>query len=221
MKIYTNKETTTIIDEQGKETTTIKETSSKSERNTEPDFIKLYTKMWCEFNDIPDRWRNLFMQLVVRMSYCNSTDMTHSQIITVYGLVTEDICKACGWTDKSNVRRGLKVLCECGAIKKVGRATYQINPNYAGRGEWKYNPKLNRGGVEDLVATFNFRDKSVKTNIVWADDGSESEVNDMYRRGLGVKASDETVIKTIEQLPGQMCIDDLEDVPQFKETVTC
>ena len=210
MSIYTTKEVTTTIDADGNETTTTKETSSNIVRNNEPDYIKLYTKMWCEFNDVPERWRALFLQVIIRMSYCNSADLEHSQIVTIYGIVTEDICKACGWTDKSNVRRGLKVLCDCEALKKVGRATYQVNPNYAGRGEWKYNPKLQRGGVEDLRATFNFKDRRVDTKIVWADDGSDSELNTLFRDGLSVSKKDEAVLKTTtnNNVPGQMSIDD-------------
>lgn len=216
MNLFTNKEVTTTIDADGNEKTTTKETTSKITRNDEPDYIKLYTKMWCDFNDVPERWRTLFLQIIMRMSYCNSSDLEHSQIVTIYGMVTDDICKSCGWTDKSNVRRGLKVLCDCNALKKVGRATYQVNPDYAGRGEWKYNPKLQRGGVEDLRATFDFKTKRVSTEIVWADDGSNSELNELFRDGMGVTKEDETVLKTTESIPGQMSIDDYVEVHNEK-----
>ena len=194
--IATKEEITTTIDENGNEHTTIKSTSTNFNKNTEPDYIKIYTKMWCEFNQIPLRWQNLFFQLAIRMSYSNSNDLKHSQEVIVYGGVSDEICKACGWNDKSNLRRGLKALCDCGAIKKGAyRATYQINPNYASRGSWKYNPKQAQGGVEDLVAEFSFKDKSVKTNIVWADNGEDDEVNSMFREALSVSKNDETVLK--------------------------
>ena len=192
----------TFIDENGNEKTTIKSTTTKFERNAEPDYIKIYTKMWCEFNEIPMRWRELFFQLAIRMSYCDSTDLQHSQEVIVYGGVSADICKACGWTDKSTLRRGLKALCECGAIQKgTYRATYQINPNYASRGSWKYNTKLAQGGVEDLIATFSFKDKTVETKIAWADNGEDTETNEMYRSGLEVTKTEETVLKNVITKP--------------------
>jgi hypothetical protein len=95
-------------------------------------------------------------------------------------------------------QKGLKVLCDCNALKKVSRGVYQVNPTYAGRGEWKYNPKLNRGGVEDLVATFNFATGEVNTKIVWADNGEDTEYNDTYRNGLGVNKEEQAVLKTRE-----------------------
>ena len=93
-------------------------------------------------------------------------------------------------------QRGIKVLCKCNAIRKINRGVYQVNPQYAGKGEWKYNPQLDRGGIEDLIATFNFKDKKVETEIVWADDGTASAINQMYRDGLGVDPSDKTVLKS-------------------------
>ena len=198
MSIFTKQEITTEIDEEGNEKTTIKETSAKIERSSEPDYIKIYTDMWCEFNQIPQRWRELFLQLAIRMSYANSNDLENSQTVVVYGMISKSITEACGWKDKSNLRRGLKALCDCGAIKNVGRATYQINPSYASKGSWKYNPKLANGGVEDLIAVFKFKDKSIKTDIIWADDGQDNKFNDMYREGLSVERNDETILKAME-----------------------
>ena len=213
--ISTKVETQTYEDAEGNVTTTTRETSIAIQRNQEPDYIKLYTKMWCEFNCIPAKWQQLFLELAVRMNYTNSNDLEHSQIVIVYGSVSDDITKACGWSDKSTMRKGLKALCDCNAIRKMRRAEYQINPNFAGRGEWKYNSKLARGGVEDLVATFNFKKGTVSTSIVWADDGMDTEANKTMREGLGVRPADETVLKTTDikasdDLPGQMSVEDLE-----------
>ncbi len=73
---------------------------------------------------------------------------------------------------------GLKALCDCGAIRKVNRGVYQINPSYAGRGTWKYNPSLKQGGIEKLVATFNFTEGTVDTNAVWATENPYSGETD-------------------------------------------
>lgn len=203
VKISTEKQITTTIDANGNESSTTVEKTHKIELSTEPDYIKLYTAMWCEFNQIPAAYRQLFLELVSRMSYCNKADLSKSQVVFVGEPISSDICKALHWTSKDSLMKGLRSLIKCNAIKKVARAVYQINPSYAGRGEWKYNPRLNRGGVEDLVATFNFRDKTVKTEIVWADDGTENDFNETMRNGLECKFSDQTVI-TNEQILNKM-----------------
>lgn len=193
MNIITNKEAYTYTDENGNEKTTIKETTKKIDKSGEPDYIKLYTKMWCEFNEIPVQWRALFLELAARMTYANTTDLEHSQIVATGGMTREAICKTLGW--KPNMyQKGLKALKDAGAIKQKMKGFYQINPNYAGRGEWKYNPRLARGGVEDLKATFNFKNHTVDVNIIWADDGYDNELNKMHRQGLEVSVLDNTIL---------------------------
>ena len=194
-RFITEKQTTIQEDADGNIKTSSVEKVTNIQRNNEPDYIKLYTKMWCEFNDIPMAYRELFLQLVIRMTYCNSNNLNGSQLVNTGKPWSDDIMAVLKWK-KAMYQRGLKVLCECEAIKKVGRGVYQINPQYAGRGEWKYNPRLERGGIEDLVAKFNFKDKSVDTKIVWADNGEDSPMNEAYRQGMGVSAKQETILKS-------------------------
>lgn len=194
--IFTNRETTTIINEKGEETTTIKETSAKLEPINEPDYIKIYTKMWCEFNSIPTGYQALFLELASRMSYCNTKNLENAQIVVMVEPVTSAVMQNLGWTSRDSLTKGLNALIKCNAIKRIRRSVYQINPDYAGRGLWKYNPKLQSGGIEDLIATFSFKDKEVKTKIIWADNGRDEELNEIYRKGLNTSKKDDTVLKT-------------------------
>lgn len=194
-RFFTEKQTTIQEDADGNIKTSSVEKVTNIQRNDEPDYIKLYTKMWCEFNGIPIAYRELFLQLVTRMTYCNSADLGNSQLVNTGKPWSTSIMRALNWKDRM-YQKGLKALCECEAIKKVGRGVYQINPRYAGRGEWKYNPRLERGGIEDLVATFNFREGTINTKIVWADDGDDTPMNEAYRQGMGVSAKQETVLKS-------------------------
>ena len=189
---------TIVVDENGNETKTIITTTSKKSRSTEPDYIKIYTDMWCKFNSIPSAYTQLFLSLVTRMSYCNSTDLENSQLVNTCKPWSEAIMKECGWTSDVSLKKGLQSLCKANAIKRVGRGVYQINPNYAGKGTWKYDPRLKRGGIEDLKATFDFKNGTVDTKIIWADDGKDNEFNEMYRQGLGVNTRDNTILKTTE-----------------------
>ena len=201
MKIETYKEINTTTDENGNTSTTTVEKTSKMEQSTEPDYIKVYTDMWCSYNRIPLKWRELFLQLAIRMSYANTSTPAESQTVVLYGLITDTITKACGWTDKRTTRQGIKALCDCGAIRRIARATYQINPSYAGRGQWKYNPRLASGGIEDLVTTFRFKDHTVDTRIVWADDGKDSPINQSMREGLGAQPKDQAMLKQTKTAP--------------------
>ena len=198
-KINYSKVETTFTDENGNTRKTVQESTHKIEPTGEPDYIKIYTKMWCEFNQIPNKWRDLFFELVTRMSYAN-IDTTKSQIVATGGPTREAICRALGW--KANMyQKGLRALCDVGAIRKCNRGFYQISPMYAGRGEWKYNPKLQRGGVENLKATFDFKSGQSSVNVIWGDDEKDTPLNRMYRDGLGVKPTDATVLKEIKIQP--------------------
>lgn len=190
------KETKTTIDEEGNESTTTVEKTIQFQDNNEPEFIKLYTKVWCEFNEIPLAYRNLFLQLALRMSFCNATDLENSQIVYTGKPTSTYIQQILGWKD-SMYKKGLRVLTECNAIKRIGRGVYQINPSYASRGQWKYNPKKENGGVEDLIATFNFKTKEVNTKIIWADDGQDNDINKFHRKLFNASAEENTVAKHI------------------------
>lgn len=200
MAISKEIQTTTQIDADGNESTTIFEKTTNIQRNSEPDYIKLYTRMWCEYNGIPTTYRSLFLELVTRMTYCSTADLGNSQLVNTGKPWSESIMHVLGW-QKAMYQRGLRELCECGAIRKVGKGVYQVNPQYAGKGEWKYNPRLERGGVEDLVATFHFADGTVNTQITWADDGQDSDINQTYRQGLGVSARSQAVLKRRTRKP--------------------
>lgn len=198
------KEIRTTEDMDGNISTTTLETTKKIEKITEPDYIKIYTAMWCEYNQIPTAWRDLFLQLAVRMTYCKLEGGHASeggQLVNVGKPFGDDICRALGWKVKpdktsNQLMLGLRELCRCNAIKKVHRGVYQINPQYAGKGEWKYNPNAQRGGVENLIAHFNFKNGSVHTQIEWADDGTDCPVNTEMRNGLEVPAGSSATLYT-------------------------
>lgn len=169
-KIVSEKVTTIKVDANGNETKEITETTRRYEKLAEPEYIKLYTDMWCRFNDVPEAYVRLFLSMVVRMSYCDANDLEHSQLVNTGKPWSDMLLKECGWKSPSSLKKGLQALCNCNAIRRISRGVYQINPNFAGKGLWKYNPKLKQGGIADLVATFDFKNKTVDTKIVWGAD---------------------------------------------------
>lgn len=219
-KINQYKEVRTTEDADGNISTSTLEKTSTIAKSDEPDYIKLYTKTWCEFNQIPLRLRDLFLELVVRMSYADSSNPDESQIVFTGKPTSTAIMRALD-LKQSTYNQYLRELRECKAIRQVSRGVYQINPAYAGRGQWKYNPTLQSGGISDLKATFDFVKGTVETKIVWGDDKNADDPITKQNREHGLSDS---VLKSTEikpnqqeeiqpQLEGQQEINDYKDIP--------
>lgn len=127
-------------------------------KNEEPDYVKIYIDEWRGSNEIPSRYRRLFLHLAMRMSYANfgqGCELNEGgQIVYVAGPVRKALLKECGWSGDDALCKGLKALVNCGAIRKIGRGIYQVNPRYAARGTWHYNGRKKQGGIENLLAAF-------------------------------------------------------------------
>lgn len=162
------------------------------QRDQEPDYVKIYTAMFFEFKQFPTQYRELFLQMAVNMTYCNSDDLEGSQIVCVSGHIKKKIMNACGWNNDSSLARGLKKLCDCGAIRRVGKGEYQINPQFAGRGAWRYNNKLKQGGIKDLIANFQFASGSVQTSFIFNDE-DEYDTPEQVTYVAATKSSDDVI----------------------------
>lgn len=190
MKIESTKEIHTTINPEGEETSTTIERTRKIERLDEPDYIKIYTSMWFLFNQIPSTYKELFLEFATNMSYCNAHNLEESQIVCTSGPIKKSILKKLNIKDRQ-YQRGIAELCKCGALKRIQRGFYQINPSYAGKGEWKYNPRLARGGIEQLVAIFKLEKNGEKTSelsVIWSDTGSNEEIDKDMRKEFGKNA---------------------------------
>ena len=190
---FYEKETTHIVeDAEGNLTEHTTKESHMIRRSAEPDYIKIYTQMWCEFNGIPETYRATFMQLALRMSYCNSQDLDTSQIVYTSGPNKKAIMRAVGINCDQVFYRHLKALSECNAIKQIARGCYQINPQYAGRGAWRYNAKEAQGGIEDLIAVFRFKDGTVDSQFTWAAGDDHPNAQE-----LGLNEGDQIVARSL------------------------
>lgn len=217
---YKETETTTTIDAEGNETSNILEKTKIYDRVSEPDYIKLYIKPGTAMKPdgtssigiqgIPAAYRNLFIQLAMRMTYCNSNDIRSAQIVNTDVPFSYDIMRALNW-GTSMYYKGLKELAARDIIRKVRRGVYRINPIYASRGEWRHNDKLNRGGVMDLVNEFkrtkntdsDSKDIDLDIVYIWAHDGTDTPENKMWKEGLDIKEDfDEGSLKTVTRKHG-------------------
>lgn len=192
-----------VLDKDGnvvseKETTKTK----RIDKVTEPDYIKLYTEKWNGKggNPIPIGYRPLFIELASRMSYCEADDFEHSQLVLTSGIYQEAIMKALGLGSRDSLQKGLKALCDCNAIRRVQRGMYQVNPEFAGKGQWKYNVRVSRATwMNSWIITDGRRKKQRGKNQ--ADDvpnGHTGKRRAGLGRGRGTKGRYAVRIKNIK-----------------------
>jgi hypothetical protein len=153
MAAYLEKETKIVKTDGEGNVKEVKITSATTTlaKNDEPDYIKIYAKNWLYYNMIPKKWQLLFLQLAVRMQYCHAKRLgTTAQVVNTGKPTIDIICQALEYNPQT-YRNGLIELVKCGAIRRLERGVYQINPKIASKGHWKYNPRHDQGGVNRLV----------------------------------------------------------------------
>lgn len=173
-------------------------------KNEEPDYVKIYIDGWRKSNEIPARYRRLFLHLAMRMTYANFGKGGElddgGQVVYVLGPARKALLEECGWRGDDALSKGLRALVDCNAIRKICRGVYQINPRYAARGTWHYNSRKKQGGVENLVAAF----------AVGIEDGEPPAAESRVEAA----ARDDTVEEGIEEVAAMIqVINGGEDMP--------
>jgi hypothetical protein len=121
--------------------------------------------------DIPDAYKTLFLALAQNMSACDSADLEHSQMVFTGGPFSDHYMRLCGWKSKDALKKGLRVLCNCNAIRRVSRGVYQVNPTFAAKGCW-LDGKGNEtafSGIKRFVTEYDWVNGTVKTIITHND----------------------------------------------------
>lgn len=160
--IYEN--TTTSIDiETGEILSSVKESTSKVER--EPDFIKIYLNTICAFKGLSQSISPVLLEFCKYMTWASD----RQQYIKVDGEMKEEIAESC----KITVRRVEQCLKEIKksqifiqALKKDGkpsRGKYIVNPYIIAKGEWS-KIKVLRAEFNFTDNTFSIENKDIKNN---------------------------------------------------------
>ncbi|MCX4308105.1 MAG: hypothetical protein OSJ69_20200 [Acetatifactor sp.] len=92
---------------------------------------------------VPERWKKLMLALF---------HQAENGRVNTGGSAANEIARECGWTNKVSIYEGLRELCSCGAIKKLGKGKYQImvSPEVIARqsalenGKYQPNPHVLR-----------------------------------------------------------------------------
>ena len=111
---------------------------------------------------LPAAYRFLFVVLAARMGYCDKDDLEHSQLVMTGEPFATEIRDIMGWGNRDSLMKGLRALCECNAIRKVSRGCYQINPRFASKGQWLYNPRISQSNVEGLKTYYDDKQEKAR-----------------------------------------------------------
>lgn len=93
----------------------------------EPPYVKMYIEDIGSVLGLTDGCKNLL--------YCLATSMPYDGIITVVKSTRERFSKITG-VQENVIKNQLTALCKSGAVKRLGRSEYEINPNYFAKGDW-------------------------------------------------------------------------------------
>lgn len=140
---------------------------------------------------LPAAYRFLFFILAARMCYCDSDDLAHSQLVHTGEPYRDEIMEIMGWTNRDSLMKGLKALCECNAIRKVSRGCYQINPRFASKGQWLYNPRIPQSNVEGLKKYYDDKQREARRKKEEEEKKKKEEARENQKRNRSLQKTGE------------------------------
>lgn len=132
----------------------------------EPDYVKLYLDCLLTVKGLRKGLNPVLIALLKHMSYANSDDTTGGQIIIINKFLKETVAKTLGLGIDS-INKALTDFTKSGIFKRIAPGTYQVNPDFVGKGEWK--------DIRNIKATFDFGNKTVVAEIVKREEQSMTE----------------------------------------------
>lgn len=134
-------------------------------QSVEPNYIKLYIDCLCDFKGISKSLNPILLGFVKRMSYAGPDEDFGGQILYLNAAFKRAVAAECGVTLK-RVEQAITDFVKSGIFARVATATYQVNPELFGRGQWK--------DIKNIRATFDFGAGTVEAEIIR--DGEEEAV---------------------------------------------
>jgi hypothetical protein len=123
----------------------------------EPNYIKLYIDCLLCLKELSKTFNPILLEFLKHMSYASTSDNIGGQIIYVNSLMKKNIAKRLNITVK-RIEQGITQFVKSNIFKRIGTGTYQVNPDFFGKGEWK--------DIKNIKANFDFGKVSVKAEII-------------------------------------------------------
>lgn len=125
----------------------------------EPAYIKLYLDCLGVFISNDGLSKSLNDMLVEVFKYV--TYASDEQLVTLGKYQKAKICAATGKSE-ARLEQAITAWVKNNVLVRVARSTYRLNPYIFGKGEWR--------DIENLRATFDFRNGTVETDIEYQTD---------------------------------------------------
>jgi predicted transcriptional regulator len=122
----------------------------------EPPYVKLYMNTLLAFKNLPKTAAPVLSELLKHMTYADEEDEHGGQLLSPTFYTKQRIAKKLN-IKVNTIDKTLVSLTKKGVLKRIGRSTYQVNPNMFGRGEWK--------DIKSIRATFDFNTGEVNADI--------------------------------------------------------
>lgn len=129
---------------------------------SEPEYVKLYIDCLFTVKGLRKGLNPIFIAFLRHMSYADVNARYGGQLIYTNKALKMQIAEQLHLGIDS-INKALSEFVKAGVFKRVAVGTYQVNPDIVGRGEWK--------DIKNIKATFDFAEKSVKAEIVKAEEG--------------------------------------------------
>lgn len=100
----------------------------------EPPYIKLYLQDILYLNDVPKSLTNVMYAL---LNYVTYADQENGMCIPLNGFIKQQIREKCGMDNPRTLNNALSKLVKGNILKRIGSGTYQLNPYFFGKGDWK------------------------------------------------------------------------------------
>lgn len=165
---------------------------------------------------LPAAYRFLFFMLAARMCYCDSDDLAHSQLVMTGEPYRDEIMDIMGWTNRDSLMKGLRALCECNAIRKVSRGCYQVNPRFASKGQWLYNPRIPQSNVEGLKKYYDDEQRKARKKKEKEEKKKKKEARENKQGNLSLQKTEKGKEKGLPTAD----TDTADNPPAVKDTVT-
>lgn len=133
MKIL-NRNVREVVNEEGKKIISTEDYTLNY--GQEPDYIKIYLDNLLFLKKIPKGYNEILFLFLKNMTWASSQNKHGGQIIYVNSSMKKDIAEELKLS-VSRVNQSLTDFVKSGIFKRIDRGTYQVNPNYFGRGNWQ------------------------------------------------------------------------------------
>lgn len=137
------------------------QTTTHTEKTTEPNFIKLYLDHLAIFNGVSLTVNPILAEILRRTTYAD--DVAGGQQVVINRAIKKQIAKILNCSE-SKINNAITVFVNNDYLRRIDRGLYEVNPNYFGKGDW--------GNIQKLRANYDYVEHTVIAEIEGEDDNA-------------------------------------------------